>query len=83
MLTHLAPKQTGSPKGIRKHEWLVGKVLRRVILYAPEPILHQKWTEHRRVFATVELELLAILRTDFTFEPPTLDNFLWRTSLDR
>ena len=34
------------------------------------------------MFATVKLELLAILRMDFTFELPTLHNFLWRTSLD-
>ena len=53
------------------------------MLYAREAVLHQKWTEHRSGFATVKLELLAIHQIVFTFELPTLYNFLWRTSLDR
>ena len=64
-------------------KWFVQNVPRRVILYAPGASLHQKLTEQRCTFATVKLELLAILRMDFPFELSTLHIFVWRTRLDR
>ena len=70
----------GSIPGVRK--LFVGKVLRRVIFFAPWAVLHQEYVGHRWAGDTLKSIIARCSRMDFGLDRLALHNFLMRTRLE-